>query len=429
MAKEIFDIIIKSAEGSFLQVTVFVGAALLLFNYINFVTHGGLINLIEKNRKWQPVIGAVLGVTPGCGGAILVMPLYLKGTVTFGTVVATLAATAGDSAFIMITKMPAQFFLVSAISMAVGIITGYAVDYSGFGMKLQKAQKHKTPEELEELHKLADHSRQKTICSSVQGCPLDHIAHIGHQEGDEIDLVLHHELQGELDPDTINYKVLHRGYWVYWVVIAVGLILGIMLLFRIDVNNLGISNLGLMVGVTGTVFSVALLILGKHYLADDTHEEVESKLMSLKETFIHNAGETAFVGAWVFGAYLVYELMVLAAGGGNMANGQAAALRWMTSAGLASVIVGALVGLIPGCGPQVIFVTLYTRGLLPFAALLSNAISQDGDALFPLLAMDRKSSLWATVITTVPAILFGILVYYLETKTVLGTIFKAAVLK
>ncbi len=86
-------------------------------------------------------------------------------------------------------------------------------------------------------------------------------------------------------------------------------------------------------------------------------------------------------------------------------------------------------GLIPGCGPQVIFVTLFTRGWLPFAAVLSNAISQDGDTLFPLLAMDKRSSLWATVITTIPAILFGILVYYLEINTGLGTMVKAALLK
>jgi uncharacterized membrane protein len=57
---------------------------------------------------------------------------------------------------------------------------------------------------------------------------------------------------------------------------------------------------------------------------------------------------------------------------------------------------------------------MYTKGMLPFAALLANAISQDGDALFPLLILDRKSSLWATVITTVPALLFGVLYYYME---------------
>ena len=57
--------------------------------------------------------------------------------------------------------------------------------------------------------------------------------------------------------------------------------------------------------------------------------------------------------------------------------------------------------------------SLYLKGMLPFAALVANAISQDGDALFPLLAIDRRSSLTATVITTIPALVLGILVYFI----------------
>ena len=79
-----------------------------------------------------------------------------------------------------------------------------------------------------------------------------------------------------------------------------------------------------------------------------------------------------------------------------------------------AVIIGALIGIIPGCGPQIIFVTLYTKGLIPFSALLANAISQDGDALFPLIAIDKKSALLATVLNTIPALIIGILFYFLE---------------
>jgi len=94
---------------------------------------------------------------------------------------------------------------------------------------------------------------------------------------------------------------------------------------------------------------------------------------------------------------------------------------WMMATGLLSVILGAVIGLVPGCGPQIIFVSLYAKGMLPFAALLANAISQDGDALFPLLVIDRRSSLWATVITTIPALLIGIIAYYIE-RLISGTL-------
>ncbi len=66
------------------------------------------------------------------------MPLFPNGTVSFGTVVATLIATMGDSAFVLMSIMPLKYILVSVISFIVAIITGYIVDYFNFGDKLLK---------------------------------------------------------------------------------------------------------------------------------------------------------------------------------------------------------------------------------------------------------------------------------------------------
>ena len=99
---ELLDLLVTSAVEAFLQGGVFVGAVLLLFPYINDKQQGALITRIEGAAKWQPAIGALLGLTPGCGGAIFVMTLYLKGSVTFGTVAATLVSTMGDAAFVLI---------------------------------------------------------------------------------------------------------------------------------------------------------------------------------------------------------------------------------------------------------------------------------------------------------------------------------------
>lgn len=414
MLGEIGGIIINSAEGSFLQVTVFVGAVLLIFGYINYKKQGGLVAGIEKARRWQPVLGAFLGLTPGCGGAIFIMPLYLKGSVSFGTVVATLIATAGDSAFVMISTLPLHYLVVSGISFAVAIATGYVVDSLKVGVI--RGKKVRVPAaELDSLHGRADHRVQEIECRRATGEHRDRILHLGHEEGDEIDLALHHKAKGHQPPGTLGYSVTHGGFWFYWMIIAVGLVLGIVLLCQIDLNaDLAVPHLGTIIGVAGTLLSIVLIIMGKKFLRDDTHEESELKLMSLKETLVHNAQETAFVGTWVFAAYLIYEFVIFGLGGGDYAEGEALAESFMTSAGLAAVIVGALVGIIPGCGPQIIFVALFVKGWLPFAALLANAVSQDGDALFPLLAMDRKSALRATVITTIPALVVGIAVYVLE---------------
>lgn len=412
MAREILRLIIDSAEDSFIQVTVFVGAVLLIFGYINYKKSGKLVEKIEESKKTQPIIGSLLGLTPGCGGAIFVMPLFPKGTVSFGTIVATLIATMGDSAFVIMSVMPLQYILVSILSFIVAIITGYIVDYFNFGDYLLEKIKDKkrTKAAIKLMHQDADH----TLQTIETGKSEEELQHIGHEEGDEIDLILHHQIKGHQEHDTVGYKFTHNAYGVYWIVIAIGLILGILELFQVDLNNLFIPNLGTILGVTGTLLSLLMMIMSNKFIQDDTHEETELKTLYLKETIIHNAQETAFVGTWVFLAYLAYEFFILALGSGNYMAGEALVTSYLTQTGLSAVIIGALVGIIPGCGPQIIFVTLYTKGLVPFSALLANAISQDGDALFPLIAIDKRSAFWATVFNTIPALLVGILAYFIE---------------
>ena len=151
----------------------------------------------------------------------------------------------------------------------------------------------------------------------------------------------------------------------------------------------------------GSSLSVILYISQRNWIGDDTEASIGDKLYSMRETMIHSASETAFVTFWVMSAYLIFEFSMLFSG--------------MTEADLArygdgfiAVIIASIIGLIPGCGPQIIAITAYTKDVISFPALAANAISQDGDALFPLLVRHRAASLWATVHTTIPALLVGI---------------------
>ena len=101
-AGEILEILVTSMRDAFLAVTVFVAAMVLLFSWLQYVTAGRFVAWIRENKRFQPAIGALMGLTPGCGGAIIVMPMYARGYVTYGTVIATLIATLGDAAFVLI---------------------------------------------------------------------------------------------------------------------------------------------------------------------------------------------------------------------------------------------------------------------------------------------------------------------------------------
>ncbi|MFA7412540.1 MAG: putative manganese transporter [Tissierellaceae bacterium] len=408
MQGEIIRLILYSAENAFIQVTAFVGAVLIIFGYVDYKLSGKLVEKIEKSKKAQPIIGSFLGLTPGCGGAIFVMPLFPKGSVSFGTVVATLIATMGDSAFVLMSVMPLKYLLVSVLSFIVAVITGYIVDYYEFGGHLLEGINKKR----EGMKKKRETSHE--IQERESGRHIHDIVHIGHEEGDYIDLILHHNIKGHQEMDTLGYEFTHSAYFAYWIIIGIGLVLGVMDLFQVDLNALYIPNLGTIIGVAGSAFSLLMMLMGNKIIQNTTHEESELKRLNLKETIVHNAQDTAFVGTWVFLAYLAYELFVLFLGSGNYLAGEGTITSFLTQTGFVSVLLGVAVGIIPGCGPQIIFVTLYTRGMLPFAALLANAISQDGDALFPLIAIDKKSAAWATVFNTIPALIVGILAYLIE---------------
>ena len=59
----------------------------------------------------------------------------------------------------------------------------------------------------------------------------------------------------------------------------------------------------------------------------------------------------------------------------------------------------------PGCGPQVVVATFYLNGYIPLSAELGNAISNDGDALFPAIALAPKAAILATIYSALPALI------------------------
>ena len=394
-ATDMIEIILGSAEDVFLQIGVFVGAVLLIFGLINYKQKGKPIQRLIDAKRLQPLFGALLGLTPGCGGAIFVMPLYLKGSISFGTVVATLVATMGDSAFVLISTNPIQYVYVSAICFVTAILTGYAVDKLGIDGGLAKTRSAR-------LRKLEISKEQHQLISN------NITRHIGHTDGDEVDVLFHHSKTKHQVEAKIIWFTHHIAYKIFWLIAGIGLILGILLLCQVNVNtSLGITNIGAIIGVSGTIICVLYMIITKRLFKNEDHIFEEEKVFSLKETLVHNAEDTAFVTTWCFVAYLIYEFTVYAIGGDDVVK------DWLIASGVMTVLIGALVGLIPGCGPQILFVTLYSRGMLPFAALIANAVSQDGDALFPLLAIDRRSALTATLITTIPALIIGLAWFFL----------------
>ena len=122
------DVVVSAVSEAYLAVSTFVAATLLLFFSIEKLFKFDLSVVLARSGRWQVLFASALGALPGCGGAIIVVTRYVSGNLSFGSLLATLTATMGDAAFLLIAKEPATGLLIIAISFIVGALTGLITD-------------------------------------------------------------------------------------------------------------------------------------------------------------------------------------------------------------------------------------------------------------------------------------------------------------
>lgn len=178
--------------------------------------------------------------------------------------------------------------------------------------------------------------------------------------------------------------------WVLWGALLVpGLAIGILGLFQVEVPTIFLW----IFGVGGAGLSLALWAWSPTQVATLAAARPPGSFLE------RVARNTNFVTVWVVMAFLAYELAVQ--WGGLDVGGL------FESAPLIMPLLGALVGFLPGCGPQIVVSMLYLAGAVPFSTQVANAISNDGDALFPAIAVAPRAAVVATLYTAVPALLIG----------------------
>ena len=390
---ELLTVFLESLRDGYVQVSAFVAVTVLAFGLIQYRTDGAALAVIEDNERLQVLFGGLLGLTPGCGGAIVVMPLYVRGTVSFGTVVATLGATAGDSAFVILALAPEAALYAYAIAFLASVATGYLVDSVGLGVtRVDNAVAQLSPA-------MADGG---TVVNGGVG------PNPAHDYGGPAPACAH-----DAGPDRLS-RVLtplsHLAHVLWWIAAVAGLVLGSLYLLRGGPEvaltaGPGFDGLFTVVGIVGAALSLYLYAVGRHYVGEGEIARARDSFGSIYDTLTHAAMETSFVTVWVLVAFLVYEYAVLLTG--------IDVTTVAAAAGVLAPIGGAVVGLIPGCGPQILLASVYAEGGLPFSALTANAIAQDGDALFPLLAVDAKAAVVATIYNFLPAVVVGVALHFL----------------
>ena len=183
----------------------------------------------------------------------------------------------------------------------------------------------------------------------------------------------------------------HLSLYKFWLVIFIpGFFLGILSQFQINLVKILNFDIYYFLGCSGAL--LAMFIWAINPFADkaisvDTSRNIQSKGIDM----------TNFVTVWVIIGFLVFDLGIYFTG---------IDFKKLFEVMLPlTPLLAIFIGFIPGCGPQILTATLYLNGYIPFSAEIGNAISNDGDALFPAIAICPKDAILATIYSAVPAVI------------------------
>ncbi|MGR0280073.1 putative manganese transporter [Marinomonas dokdonensis] len=353
------EIVLTVLAEAFLQVSAFVALTLSLYYSISHNLNSSTLHQWLQNKSYREIIFAgFMGVLPGCGGAIIIITQYTQGKIGFGAVVAVLTSTMGDAAFLLISQKPDDAVLILSISVFVGIISGLICEY------FLPAPKKDNPKPVH-----------------FQPAPAT-------KQDEQMDLWVNR---------------LSLSFWCL-LLIPAG-ITAILIAFQVEVNallNLPANTVELIGALAGFI---CLLLWALSAKGDSYAIITKENDNALPKHWIRKvAQDTQFVTTWVVVAFLIFELALFFMGDGFLE----ALKNW----GSTSVLVATIIGLLPGCGPQIMVTGLYLQGAIPLSAQLANAISNDGDALFPAIALAPRAALLATLYSTVPALITGYSYYW-----------------
>ena len=200
---------------------------------------------------------------------------------------------------------------------------------------------------------------------------------------------------------TVEFQKLKKTFVskfnIFWTLIFLpGFIVGVFVAFQQDLDQIlkipeGFSLVASL-GLAGAILSIFMWSLNPLSDFQCSTDRTRNLLSRVVDT-------TNFVTTWVICGFLVFEIFI-----------------YITSYDLKTFfdiwlpfvpLIAILFGFLPGCGPQIVVTTFYLNGLIPLSAEIGNAISNDGDALFPAIALAPKAAIIATLYSAIPAFIFA----------------------
>jgi len=227
------------------------------------------------------------------------------------------------------------------------------------------------------------------IVGSISGYIIDFIHGINFMQS---------ETKIKVEFEKIN-KTFVSNFNFFWLFLFIpGFILGILVAFQIEFVSPTYNSLLVFIASAGAILSIFMWSLNPLSDFQCSTDKSRGLLSRVVDT-------TNFVTTWVISGFLVFEIFMYFT---------SLDLKIFFDLWLPFVpLVAILFGFLPGCGPQVVVATFYLNGYIPLSAELGNAISNDGDALFPAIALAPKAAILATLYSAIPALVVAYGYFYL----------------
>ena len=192
-------------------------------------------------------------------------------------------------------------------------------------------------------------------------------------------------------------KTFVSKFNIFWTLIFLpGFIIGLFVAFQQDLDQIlkipeGFSLVASL-GLAGAILSIFMWSLNPLSDFQCSTDRTRNLLSRVVDT-------TNFVTTWVICGFLVFEIFMYI----TSYDLKIFFDIWLPFVPLMAIFFGFL----PGCGPQIVVTTFYLNGFIPLSAEIGNAISNDGDALFPAIALAPKAAIIATLYSAIPAFIFA----------------------
>lgn len=388
--------VIEVLKNSYL-ITSLVLVMMIMIEYINVASAGRWFEKLRGNSFRQVVMGAVLGLIPGCIGGFAAVSLFSHGVIGLGALVAAMISSSGDEAFVMLAMIPRQAVILFGVLFVIGVLFGLVTDRF---------------------------SRKSKVRISCKNHFDLHDAHI-----EKVPAIFKRSSYRGLKKPSKELLVTLAGILVFVVAVFSGI------LEHSHDHHSYIEEPHHLESVT------------EHHIHTEDCGHEHSHSHSAEEHFhTHPAGFDIFSERWlniIFACLSIVVLFFVAASDahffqehiwGHVIKHHALKVFFWTAGALLVIQVGlqyldisvwlkdnaylmillaALVGMIPESGPNMVFITLFASGLAPFSVLLTSSISQDGHTSLPLLASSKRDFVVAKVLNALIAILVGSVVYLL----------------